>query len=119
MGERGGPGFVAGVLTGAVLGASVAMLLAPWSGEETRDLLRARAREASNRAKDAVADVSDQARSAATDAATNVSGAIAQGAQAVDNVRRTLGDAADEGRAAAAAQRAELEKRHLEQGQSD
>jgi gas vesicle protein len=52
-------GFVAGLLTGALLGAALAMLLAPASGEEMRDLLRAKAREATNRARDAVADIND------------------------------------------------------------
>ncbi len=41
--------FVAGLLTGALVGASLAMVLAPASGDETRDLLRAKAREATER----------------------------------------------------------------------
>ncbi len=43
-------GFLAGLFTGALVGASLAMVLAPASGEETRDLLRAKAKEASERA---------------------------------------------------------------------
>ncbi|MBD5634914.1 MAG: YtxH domain-containing protein [Candidatus Eremiobacteraeota bacterium] len=46
--------FIAGLFTGALVGASLAMVLAPASGEETRDLLRAKAREASERAADAI-----------------------------------------------------------------
>lgn len=85
MADRGGPSFVAGMLTGALAGAGLAMLLAPWSGEEARDVLRAKAREASNLAKDTVADISEKARSAV-----------------------------EAGRTAAAEQRAELEHRHIE-----
>ena len=51
--------FVAGLLAGALLGAAFAMLLAPASGEEMRDLLRAKAREATKRARDAVGDIND------------------------------------------------------------
>ncbi|GAC1398468.1 MAG: hypothetical protein NVS2B8_14780 [Vulcanimicrobiaceae bacterium] len=41
--------FVAGFLTGALVGASLAMILAPAAGTETRDLLRAKARETTQR----------------------------------------------------------------------
>jgi gas vesicle protein len=40
--ERGGGGFVAGILVGAVLGAGIALLLAPDRGEKTRGRLRQR-----------------------------------------------------------------------------
>jgi gas vesicle protein len=42
---RGSGGFVAGLLTGALVGASLAMVLVPASGEDMRDRLRAKARE--------------------------------------------------------------------------
>jgi gas vesicle protein len=42
--------FVAGLLTGALVGASLAMVLVPASGENMRDRLRAKAREAASRA---------------------------------------------------------------------
>jgi gas vesicle protein len=87
MADRGGPSFVAGMLTGALIGAGLALVLAPWSGQDARDALRAKAREAANRAKDTVADISEQARSAV-----------------------------EAGKAAAAEQRAELEERHIETG---
>ncbi len=41
--------FLAGLFTGALVGASLAMVLAPASGDETRDRLRAKAHEASER----------------------------------------------------------------------
>ncbi len=47
-------GFIAGLFTGALVGVSLAMVLAPASGEETRDLLRSKAREASERASDVI-----------------------------------------------------------------
>jgi len=46
---RGRGSFVAGLFTGALVGASVAMILAPAGGNETRDLLRAKALETAGR----------------------------------------------------------------------
>jgi gas vesicle protein len=57
--EGEGSTFVAGLFTGALVGAALAMVLAPASGEEMRDLLRAKAREASNRARDAAGDIGE------------------------------------------------------------
>jgi gas vesicle protein len=45
---------LAGLLTGALVGASLAMVLAPATGHDTRDLLRAKARDAASVAKDAL-----------------------------------------------------------------
>jgi len=42
--------FVAGLFTGALVGASLAMVLAPASGEDMRVTLRAKARDAAERA---------------------------------------------------------------------
>jgi gas vesicle protein len=47
---RGTGSLVAGLFTGALVGASLAMVLAPASGEDMRDLLRAKSREAVLRA---------------------------------------------------------------------
>jgi gas vesicle protein len=84
MSDRGGPSFVAGILTGALVGAALAMLLAPWSGEETRDVLRAKSREATNLARDKTAD-------------------------AIGGVRQTIETAVGEGKTAAERQRIALE----------
>lgn len=45
-----GETFVAGFLTGALVGASLAMVLAPASGEDMRELLRTKARDVAERA---------------------------------------------------------------------
>ena len=50
----------AGLLVGALVGASAALLLAPQSGRETRTLIRRRARSARHRASDAWADLADE-----------------------------------------------------------
>jgi gas vesicle protein len=53
--------FLTGFLTGALVGAAAAMLLTPQTGEDLRHLLRAIWRQASNRARDAAADLNDRA----------------------------------------------------------
>jgi gas vesicle protein len=102
---RDAPSFLVGALTGALVGAGLALLLAPSSGEEARDVLRMRAREAADRAREAA----DRARSAATEAAASATGAYERGVDMVGGMRRTIDDAVEEGRAAAAEQRAALE----------
>jgi gas vesicle protein len=54
MATRGG-NFLAGLLTGALVGASLAMVLAPAGVDEARDVLRAKARDAAERARAAAA----------------------------------------------------------------
>ena len=49
--------FVAGFFTGALVGAAVAMVLTPQSGDDLRHILRATFRQVSNRARDAAADL--------------------------------------------------------------
>jgi gas vesicle protein len=50
--KRGGGSFAVGVVMGIILGAGAAFLLAPQTGEEMRDLLRSRVREAGEQAGD-------------------------------------------------------------------
>jgi gas vesicle protein len=49
MMEQKSGNFLTGLLTGALVGASLAMVLGPVDGQETRDLLRAKAREGAAR----------------------------------------------------------------------
>ncbi len=53
--------FLTGFLTGALVGAAAAILLTPQSGDDLRHLLRAIVRQASNKARDAAADLNDRA----------------------------------------------------------
>jgi gas vesicle protein len=78
--KRGGGSFIAGVMIGAAAGAGVAFLLAPQTGEEARDLLRAKMREASEQA----------------------GGLYEKGKTVIENARGTIeAEAEDEPRAAA------------------
>jgi gas vesicle protein len=90
--------FLMGVLAGAALGAGVAVMLAPQSGEDSRETLRF-----------AGAKVRDRTTESFDDAKAAVEDWIAQAKQAVDETRRRLDEAVDAGRAAANHKRAELD----------
>jgi gas vesicle protein len=54
--------FAAGLVLGALIGAGVALLFAPHSGEETRRLIRRRAKKLAAGAQDRFDDVKDRIR---------------------------------------------------------
>lgn len=54
--------FAAGLVLGALIGAGVALLFAPQSGEETRRLIRRRAKKLAAGAQDRFDDVKDRIR---------------------------------------------------------
>lgn len=97
--KGGGPGFLAGLIVGIIAGAALAMVLAPATGEDTRDLLAAKAREASERARDKAADAGDllaRGRTIVTEAKSRIDGAIAEGKDAAARQRTTLENEAGE-----------------------
>jgi len=59
--RKEGLSFVFGVLVGTLVGASVAIILAPQSGERTREVLRDRALEYKERAADLASDLREDA----------------------------------------------------------
>jgi len=59
--RKEGLSFVFGVLVGTLVGASVAIILAPQSGERTREVLRDRALEYKERAADFASDLREDA----------------------------------------------------------
>jgi gas vesicle protein len=96
MSDRGGGtgAFLTGLVLGALAGATLAMILAPQSGEDTRDLLFAKAREAGERARDTAGDAGDL---------------LARGRQIVAEAKSRIDAAVTEGKDAAARQRSTLE----------
>jgi gas vesicle protein len=92
-GGGGFAGFVTGLAIGTLAGAVLAMILAPQSGEDTRDLLVAKAREAGERARDTAGDAGDllaRGRQIVADAKARIDGAIAEGKDAATQQRTTL-----------------------------
>lgn len=55
--DEGKGGFVLGLLVGSLVGAAIAILMAPQSGEDTRKVLREKAGQAGVKAKDFAGDV--------------------------------------------------------------
>jgi gas vesicle protein len=60
--DVGPGGLLVAFIAGAVAGAAVALLYAPATGEETRDTLNQRARDARDRARQNLSTAFDKAR---------------------------------------------------------
>jgi gas vesicle protein len=94
MADRGSmPAFVAGLALGLIGGATLAMVLVPQTGEETRDVLLAKAREAGERARDTAADANDllaRGREIVADAKLRIDAAVTEGKEAAAQQRDTL-----------------------------
>jgi gas vesicle protein len=105
---------VGSFLIGLALGAGVALLLAPQSGEETRRGLARRARRAQDAAKDFVEDVSGTVADKFQEVRATVEERIEATLEAVDDKKRRVSNAFHAGRAAAREARGELEQRIAE-----
>ena len=107
-------GGVGSFLIGLALGAGVALLLAPQSGEETRRGIARRARRAQDAAQDFVEDMSGTVADRFKEVRASVEERIEATLEAVDTKKRQVSNAFDAGRAAARQTRGELEDRIAE-----
>jgi gas vesicle protein len=101
--------FAWGFLLGAFAGAAVAMIVAPQTGDEVRDVLYARSRETSGRVRDAADDLAEAAKTFSSEVQASVAEMIERGKVIIDVARSALDQAVDEGRRAANEQRETLE----------
>ncbi|HSJ07878.1 MAG TPA: YtxH domain-containing protein [Longimicrobiales bacterium] len=83
-------------LWGALLGAGAALLLAPRSGRETRDEIRAGALRIRDRAEDAVRSVTDSVQDAIGDVRGEVEGRLNNARDAFESGRRAARETRDE-----------------------
>ncbi|MBA3340523.1 MAG: YtxH domain-containing protein [Gemmatimonadaceae bacterium] len=111
--ERNQPGIGA-FLAGIAVGAGIALLFAPRTGEETRRDLQRRARRVGDQAQDLVAEVSDSVGQTIHDAKESVESRIFSAREAIELKRRQVTNAVDAGRTAAQQARVELEQRIAE-----
>ena len=111
--ERHGGG-VGALFLGLAVGAGLALLLAPQSGEETRRAIGRRARRAQEAAQDFVQDVSGTVADKFQEVRGSVEERIEATLDTVDRKRRQVSNAFDAGRAAARQARGELEQRIAE-----
>ncbi len=105
---------VGSFLLGLAVGAGVALLFAPRSGEETRRGLQRRAREVGDQAQDLVSELTESVGNTFQQAKDTVEGRIDAARDAVELKRRQVSHAVDAGRAAAQQARVELEQRIAE-----
>ena len=110
--EKGGG--VGSFLLGAMVGAGIALLLAPQSGEETRRDLKRKARQVSDAARDAAGDLQDTVADGYSRAKASVGTRIDSARQAIDLKKHQASEAIRAGREAAAQAREELEARLAE-----
>ena len=102
---RSSGGFLSGLLIGGLLGAGIALLLAPKSGQETRDELMGHSAELLARAS----ELAERARESADEL-------VSRGRSAVEDTTAVVHDAYVQGRQAASEQAEELERRFREPG---
>jgi gas vesicle protein len=111
--EKSGGG-IGSFLLGAALGAGIALLLAPQSGEETRRDIKRKARQVSDAAKDAAGDLQETVVDRYSKAKATVGTKIDSARQAIDLKKHQASEAIRAGREAAAQAREELEARLAE-----
>jgi gas vesicle protein len=111
--DRQEPGL-GSLILGLALGAGVALLFAPQSGEETRKGLARSAKRAQQAAQDFVEDVSGTVADKFNDVRATVEERIDATFEAVDAKKRQVSNAFEAGRAAARQTRGELEDRIAE-----
>ena len=111
--EKRGPD-VGSFLVALALGAGVALLLAPQSGEETRRGIARRARRAQEKAQDFVEDLSGTVADKFQEVRATVEERIEATLDAVDDKKRRVSNAYQAGRVAAREARGDLEQRIAE-----
>jgi gas vesicle protein len=89
--------FLAGFMIGALVGAAVALLFAPRSGDQTRTMIRERGIELGHQAEDLQMQARERAEALQT-----------QARERADALQSNLKQAVEEGKAAAAERREEL-----------
>jgi gas vesicle protein len=93
--------FLTGQFLGLLAGTVVAIMAAPQSGEETRDMLRAKAREAADRTRDTAGDLTDTVNGTTTEL-------LDRGRSIVEAARVRVDASIAEGKDAAELHRSEL-----------
>jgi hypothetical protein len=92
--DKGGGGFLAGFIVGAIAGGVIAYLM---TQEEARDLIVGKAREAGNYAMDATGDLRSKAsdlyergKNVVENARSNINAAVDEGQTSADHIRDDL-----------------------------
>jgi gas vesicle protein len=108
------PAGIGSFIAGLAIGAGLALLFAPKSGEETRRDLQRQARRVSDQAQDLVSDLSGSVGDTINQAKEKIGNRIDAARDAVELKRRQVTNAVEAGREAAQQARVELEQRIAE-----
>ena len=107
-------GGIGSFFLGLAVGAGIALLLAPQSGDATRRGLTRKARRMRDAAENAVADASETVQDTFAAARQRVEDKIGEARDAIESKREQVQRAVEAGRAAAEHARADLERRLAE-----
>ena len=108
MSNNRGIEFLTGFVLGGIVGAASALLMAPASGEETREQIRARSSELKNRGEELGKEGKKQVQKIADEGHQRVSDVQGRAALAVEEQRGRLVEAIDAGKQAASQRKGEL-----------
>ncbi len=106
--ESRGWEFFTGFLIGSAVGAALALLMAPQSGEETRAILRDRSVQLRDRGIELSEEARLRAEQLAAEARTRAEELERRGRMTIEDQRTRLQDAIEEGKDAAMKKRDEL-----------
>lgn len=107
-------GGVGNLLLGVLIGAGVALLFAPQTGEETRTEIKRRARRAGDKVKGVADDVTEQVVDTFESARSRVEEQIESARTALEIKKQQVARAVEAGREAAQQARGDLERRLAE-----
>ena len=79
--------FVAGFIVGGVVGAVIGVLLAPQSGEETREMISKSTKEAYGKVSDAAKEIQQKAESVVDADKVNVKGVQKKGEEIIGKIQ--------------------------------
>jgi len=102
------------LLLGVAIGAGLALLFAPGSGKDTRQMIGGRARRVSDRARDVANDLAESVTSQVGDVRDRVTERVDAARHAIRRGHDNVLDAVDAGRYAASEARTELERKIAE-----
>jgi gas vesicle protein len=106
--ERCGTGDMVMLLTGGLIGAGIALLLAPQTGKKTRKYLSCCAEKVGGKANEAANDLVETLSDFVDTAATRAAEIFEQGAELTQESKKTLLAALDKGQEKLAEQRKKL-----------
>ena len=81
-----GRDFLVGMVLGSIVGAAMGLLLAPQSGEETRDTLSEQARELGDKVKESGRQFVESSRDLLEQGKSQVGSAIKRGREQLDKI---------------------------------